>query len=310
MSQVPSGQPPAKPGYTKPCLSYARQVQLLQQRGLLVSDPTAAEQFLSHLNYYRFSGYCLAFEASRHQFIAGTTFGKVVETYQFDLTLRDLVTEALEVVEVDLRASIAYHFGQKYGAFGHTNSANFYTNYFRHADWLLRLQEEAQRSSEQFVTHFKNHYNQFPDLPIWIVMEVMSFGGLSQMVKGMLKPDQKAIAARFGLQPRVLRKATHHFTYVRNLCAHHSRLWDRVWAIKPELPAGTNWSRPLLPGNNKLFCTLLLLRQIMKRIPAVAAFAAEWKKRVEVHIANPPATVDPLNRMGLTANWNQHAVWQ
>jgi len=309
MSQASSGQPPAKPSFAKPWLSYANQVQLLQQRGLVVADPAAAEQFLSHLNYYRFSGYCLAFEASRHQFIAGSTFEQVVEAYQFDLTLRDLVTEALEVVEVDLRAASAYRFGQQYGAFGHTDQNNFYTAYFRHADWLLRLQEEAKRSSEQFVTHFKNHYNEFPDLPVWIAMEVMSFGALSQMVKGMDKSDQKAIGRRYGLQAHVLRKLTHHLTYVRNLCAHHSRLWDRVWAIKPELPAGKNWSVPLLPGNNKLFCTLLLLRQVMKGIPAVATFAAEWKKRVEAHIATPPATMDPLNRMGLTADWNQHPVW-
>jgi abortive infection bacteriophage resistance protein len=308
MSQASSGQPPAKPSFAKPWLSYADQVQLLLQRGLVVADPTAAEQFLSHLNYYRLSGYCLAFEDSRHQFVAGTTFEQVVEAYQFDLTLRDLVTEALEVIEVDLRAAIAYHFGQKYGAFGHTAPASFFKN-FHHGDWLDRLREEAQRSNELFVTHFKNNYSEFPDLPVWIVMEVMSFGGLSRMVSGMDKLDQRALGNRYGFQARVMWKTTHHLTYVRNLCAHHSRLWDRAWAIKPELPAGKNWTVPLLPGNNKLFCTLLLLRQIMKRIPAIATFASEWKDRVETHLGSPPSSADRFNRMGLTANWNQHPVW-
>ena len=308
MSQAHSGQPPAKPRFAKPWLSYAGQVQLLRQRGLVVADLAAAEQFLSHLNYYRFSGYCLAFEASRHQFHSGTTFEQVVEAYQFDLTLRDLVTEALEIVEVDLRTTIAYQFGKKYGAFGHAASANFF-NRFRHTKWLDRLQEEANRSSELFVTHFKNNYSEFPDLPIWIVTEVMSFGGLSRMVSGMHKHDQKAIAHRYGLQPRVLQKTTHHLAYVRNLCAHHSRLWDRTWAIKPELPAGKSWKTPRLLGNNKLFCTLLLLRQIMKRIPAVTDFATSWKARIEAHVANSPSTINPLAQMGLTSDWDRNPVW-
>lgn len=117
--------------FSKPWLSHAAQVQLLQQRGLTVADPQSAQQFLSHLNYYRFSGYCPAFELQRHNFIGGTTFEDVVAAYQFDLTLRDLLTEALEIVEVDLRASIAYQFGQRYGAFGHTDPAHFY-QYFSH----------------------------------------------------------------------------------------------------------------------------------------------------------------------------------
>ena len=81
--------------YQKGWLSYADQVQRLQQRGLVVSDLRKAEQFLSHLNYYRFNGYCLAFESQRHTFVAGTTFEQIVDAYQFDLSLRDLVTEAL-----------------------------------------------------------------------------------------------------------------------------------------------------------------------------------------------------------------------
>ena len=147
--------------YRKGWLSYADQVQLLQHRGLIVSDLRKAEQFLSHLNYYRFSGYCLAFESQRHTFVTGTTFEQIVDAYQFDLGLRDLVTEALEIIEVDLRAAIAYFFGQRYGAFGHTVATNFYVG-FGHTDWLLRLQEEAHRSSELFVTHFQRAYIEFP----------------------------------------------------------------------------------------------------------------------------------------------------
>jgi len=294
--------------FQKPWLSYADQVALLQQRALVVADVPAAERFLAHLSYYRFSGYCLAFESQRHQFVADTTFEQVVAAYYFDLILRDLITEALEVVEVDLRATVAYVFGRQHGPFGHADPSKFF-HHFHHQSWLDRLRKEAHRSSELFVTHFRNTYDEFPDLPIWIATEVMSFGGLSRMFSGMVKTDQKAVARRYGLQPRVLRSWMHHLVYVRNLCAHHCRLWDRVWAIKPELPAGKAWGPPHLLGNSHLFATLLLLRHLMSRIPAIGDFASQWQTRVTDHLTTLPATSNPLGRMGLTTNWNQHSVW-
>ncbi len=108
--------PPSLPPYQKPWLSYADQVQKLIDRGLTVADPALAARFLSHVNYYRFSGYCLAFEQQqRHTFAGRVTFVQVWDAYNFDLALRDLVTEALEVIEVDLRATIAYHLGRNQG---------------------------------------------------------------------------------------------------------------------------------------------------------------------------------------------------
>jgi len=106
-------------------------------------------------------------------------------SYDFDLALRDLVTEALEVLEVDVRAAVAYTFGQRYGAFGHVDPGNFY-DAFDHAEWLQQLQEEADRSKEQFIEHFRSTYAEYPDLPIWIAMEILSFGALSKMFHGML----------------------------------------------------------------------------------------------------------------------------
>ncbi len=81
--------------FSKPWLSYPDQVQLLQHLGLAVPDPQSAEQILSHLNCYRFSGYRLAFENELHNFNGGTTLDDVVAAYHFDLTLRDLLTAVM-----------------------------------------------------------------------------------------------------------------------------------------------------------------------------------------------------------------------
>ena len=224
--------------FNKPWLEYSQQVALLQGRGLTVSNPALAIQFLSHVNYYRLSGYCVTFEnGSRHTFVPGTTFEQLRYLYEFDFDLRDLLCEALEIIEVDVRTTVAHYFGKAYGPFGHTSSANFYHSpprlphrlthparpVFEHADWIAGLHKEVKRSKELFVEHHRNTYSDYPDLPLWIATEVMSFGTLSRMCEGMLVQDQRNIAAHYGVQRAVLLSWSHHLTVVRNHCAHHSK---------------------------------------------------------------------------------------
>ena len=303
MSSAPSTRP-----FNKPWLSCDDQLRLLRARGLAVADPVAAADFLSHVNYYRFSGYCLAFEQVRHRFLPGVTFEHIRQSYEFDRGLRNLLTEALEHVEIDFRAAVARHFGQKHGPFGHAHGASFFKT-FAHADWLARLRAEAERSRELFVLHFKANYAEFPDLPVWMATEVMTFGALSLMLKGMHRDDQRAIASRYRLQAYHLTSCLHHLAYVRNLCAHHSRLWDRVWAIKPDLPPGKAWGPPLLPSNERSFATLLLVYRLLQDCAAASLFAAEWRARVHAHLASLPAAPRSPERLGLTPGWRQHPLW-
>ncbi len=300
---------PSQPPYQKPWLSYQDQILLLQSRGMIITDLRAAIDFLKHVNYYRFSGFCLVFESCRHQFQSGVTFEQVKGAYDFDRILRDIVTEALEVVELDFRAIVAYHLGQKYGAFGHTKPANFFHR-FDHTSWMDKLHTEAERSNERFISHFKATYQGFPDLPVWVITEIMSFGALSWMCHNMLKQDQKAIAYHYRLQPRDWVSWLHHLTYVRNLCAHHSRLWDRIWSIKPQLPRAHAWQPPHLHGNNRLFATLLILNVLMKCCPTVADYADKWRSRVETLIEQPPMVANAFQLMGLTMNWKMHPLWK
>lgn len=311
--------PPTKQSFNKPWLAYNDQVALLQQRGLIVADVSSAAEFLSHVNYYRFAGYCLAFEAARHRFHPNVTFEQVRDAYEFDRILCDLLTEALEIIELDLRTAIAYQFGHNHGPFGHTDPSNFY-GHFQHQSfkdsgghwipgWIDKLHEEAKRSRELFVIHYEKTYSEFPDLPVWMATEVMSFGAISQMFSGMLRTDQKFVSARYGRQPRDLASWMHHLVYVRNLCAHHSRLWDRIWSIKPDLPAGKLWAPPLLPSNNRIFATLLILCSMLKRCPSMTVFASEWCLRVEGLLKHPPSAPNAENLMGLTADWKNHQCW-
>lgn len=296
------------PPYDKPWLSISEQVNRLASRGLVIDDRKAAEAMLWHLNYYRFSGYCLAFETNRHQFREGTKFGQVIAAYQFDVSLRDLLTEALEVIEVDVRASVAHCFGEKAGAFGYLDEKWFRPS-FDHDTWMKKVQEEVDRSSELFVAHFQSTYSQYPNLPFWIATEIMSFGAVSKVFGGLLDAYQKPISARYNMQKEDFASALHHLTYVRNVCAHHCRLWDRVWGIWPRLPAAKYWHPPLVPDAGRLFVTLLLTYRLLKRCSGQMLFANEWRRRFNALMRQPPETDGALKRMGMPNDWYKHPLW-
>ena len=302
--------PPPAPltPFSKPWLDYANQTGMLESRGLVIADRQAVESFLAHINYYRLSGYCLAFERNRHRFFPGTTFEQLRASYDFDLAIRDLLNEALEVIEVDLRTATAYHFGEAHGAYGHTLAISFFHR-FDHADWVDRLRAEVNRSKELFVRHFQRAYTGFPDLPIWVGTEVMSFGMLSRMLSGLLNADLANIARRYGIKAPTLKSWSHHLSYVRNLCAHHARVWDRVWSIKPDLPPMAEWRRPHLSGNDRLACTLLILYRILRRCPAIGTLATDWKMRVDALLLNPPTAPDALRNMGMTPLLTTNPLW-
>mgnify|MGYP001193182960 CR=1 FL=1 len=294
--------------YEKPWLSYEQQLDRLVERGVSVKDKAAAAVFLSHVNYYRFSGYCLAFEADRHAFIKGVTFDDIVGAYKFDVGLRDLLTEALEIIEIDFRTCLAYHFGKQYGPFGHVNRSNFHDD-FEHDEWLGHVREEVKRSKELFVEHFHESYIEYPDLPIWMLSETISFGTLSRMYRWMHKRDKREIAWRYGLQNANLSSILLHLGYVRNLCAHHCRIWDRVWSVKPEPPHGRMWERPTMPDNRHLFVTICLIRHLLKRCPSVDEFAREWRERVFARFSGLPSAPYALRKMGMYDEWQKHPAF-
>jgi abortive infection bacteriophage resistance protein len=139
--------------------------------------------------------------------------------------------------------------------------------------------------------------------------EVMSFGSVSKMFSGMMKADQKVIAQRFRLQPDDLHRWMHHLVYVRNLCAHHARLWDRVWAIKPSLPTAPAWQPPHVHNNGRVFVTLLILSYMLQRCMPTAAFVKEWRNRMTAHLNALPNAPNASTLLGFTRDWHKHPFW-
>jgi abortive infection bacteriophage resistance protein len=117
---------PTPTPFNKPPLSLPDQLQLLISRGLTVSDQAEASHYLTYIGYYRLSGYALPFQkggsgADRHDFKPGTTFTQILERYVFDRRLRLLVMDAVERIEVAIRAALSNAIAPQHGAHWYLN---------------------------------------------------------------------------------------------------------------------------------------------------------------------------------------------
>lgn len=313
--------------FSKPWLPVPDQIALLKKRRLVIEDASVAQVALMHVNYYRLSCYSYPFRATsrgNHIFPTGTRFADLLSLYRFDGRLRQTLAHAIAFVEIDLRAAIARQIAEAHGPFGHTTSRNFVQKpgtsrqrgsrppkrVVSHAKWLKRLREDARHSREEFVEHFRTTYDESPDLPIWMATELMTFGSLSKLIEMMLKPDLKPVAARYGLQPNVLISWSHHLTYVRNVCAHHSRLWDRIWSIPPAVRPGKDWTTSMVPTQKRLYVTLLILSYMLHQALPAADETGAWRTSVQALIDGCPLVPDARRKMGLPERWDHHPAWE
>jgi len=291
--------------YNKPSLSYQDQADQLLNRGLIANKAELIQRLIA-VSYYRLSAYWYPFKQPDNSFEANTTLEAVWRRYTFDRQLRLLVMDAIERAEITIRTGLAYELTQAHGPFGYLDIKNFpKVAAAVHKRLLDELHENAERSREAFVEHFKKTYDEFPDLPLWAATETMTFGQMLTMFRSCGKHIQKDIALLFQLTGNVLLSWLFTLNYVRNLCAHHYRLWNREIAIKPLIPHNDpRWHAPNAVSNNRTFAVLTLLRYLLWQ----TAPQSHWREMLYSVFDDYPEI--PLIDMGIPANWREHPLWK
>ncbi|GIK75850.1 MAG: abi family protein [Chloroflexota bacterium] len=320
--------------YNKPYLTFQQQLELLKSRGLGVTDDAAALSYLGRIGYYRLSAYWYSFRKSAllqdpatkkitvqrlDDFYPGYTFQQALELYVFDKRLRLLVLDAIERIEVAIRVDIAYQLGQ-HDQFAHTNGALLHGNFSkkvnpvtgltRHQEWLNKYNQVLARSKEDFVRHYKQKYG-LP-LPIWVSVEIWEFGMLSTFFQGMTVADKTAIAAKYGIPDwQVMETWLRALNFVRNVAAHHSRLWNKNLVDQPKLPKPGDIPEfaPLLGKpdiTSRLYVILCILIFFMRGICPNSSWPQRLREMLDQFPALPKQTIAD---MGFPADWETHAFW-
>lgn len=315
--------------YSKPWKSYEEQLALLIFRGMAVTDRAKALEYLQRIGYYRLSGYWYPFRErsgllvpldergckpagkkrkettiALDRFKAGATFENAVELYVFDKKLRLLAMDALERIEVALRVDISHTLG-RIDRFAYLRPELFHREFSqeldngkgvtRHHEWLSKHARLVGDSKEEFVRHNKTKYG-LP-LAIWVACEVWDFGTMSRLYAGMREQDQDTISVKYGIHNgRIFATWMRSLNYLRNLCAHHSRLWNRNTVVQPRLPPAAEvvWVAPFEnDGHLRARCFLLLC--IARHLLQVVNPNSSWPGRMKAHLENFP----DLDHLGL-----------
>lgn len=201
--------------FTKTHLDYDAQIELLVSRGMVITDRQTTVKKLEHISYYRLSAYFLPFQSKKDIFDPDTRFEEILRIYYFDKALRKIIFDAIETIEINIRANIAYNLSKHTGAFGYMDKENLNIKYTDYIQLIQTIHRETSRSKEAFVTHFKKQYHS-EILPVWMMVEIVSFSTLSKLFKA-LKAEHETMTYKLDLPPKVLKNWLHVINHIRNI---------------------------------------------------------------------------------------------
>ena len=239
--------------------TFKEQLEILKNRGLIINDETSALIILKEINYYRLSGYMLSFKTKDDLFLSNITFENVYSIYKLDKQLRLLLLDIIENIEIAFRTHISYHLAHKYGPIGYKNPKNFNDKEF-HNQFLSYLKENINKNKDkEFVEHHIKKYA--GEFPIWVVVEILSFGNLSKLFKNMRNEDKEMICETYYKIPfQYIQSWLHNLSYTRNVCAHYSRLYNKTFKVFPKF---SNRDKKLFKQTRRIFDTIFILKKLI-----------------------------------------------
>ena len=301
------------------------QIRILSERGMNV-DIDLARQWLRSVSYYRLSGYWYPYReqlqsaprtpARADSFVPGSTFSEVADLYEFDRKLRTLVHDGIERIEIALRTRVG-EWIVTHGPLAHQEK-NLFRPDFDHRTWLKTARRRIQRAegNNAAIRHYADKYEGYP---FWVLAETLDFADISKLYAGLPANAQHEISRSFGfiVEPMTLKRKhrknyytrdplarwCEQLTVVRNVCAHHGRLFNRNL-----LPVSTVAFRtidrlsPLPEGqSDKVFGALLVMGFMLHNISPGTSWATKLTNLV--HDDYEQLTLRSVTEMGFPPDW-------
>ena len=280
------------------------QITLLKSEGLIFMDEEKANHLLQNISLFRFKSYLKPFRLQNSKtFKPNSTFEAAYSLYKFDSELRKMICSELEKIEVSIRAQLSLTISQNAGIFWFTDSSNFKLKLL-HNNLLTTLKSELNRSDEEAIVDFRTKYtNDFP--PSWITFEISSFGTLSKLYSWLNSGlSRRQVASYYGLSDTVMISWLHSLVYIRNICAHHGRLWNKQMSINPIVPRKLKLPFVSIPKETKkLYYILSTILYFLQTVNPKNTFVSRFTQFIDKY-----PQVD-LNAMGFPKDWQQEPLW-
>lgn len=304
-----AGHPTNRPRlYQKPTETTEALIHKLRQRGLIINDETTARTALTFIGYYRLRGYCIPYYRMTEErkplpvepktFLPDTTLENVIELYEFDRKLRLIVLEQVQKVEIGLRTCLSEYMSAKYGCHWFMNLINLDNDYDYEGFF-----EQIRGSKETFIEHYKAKYDHPKYPPSWMITETLSFGAWSRVYKNLHHYDQKKIAEKFNIRSsEIMTSWFHTLSHLRNLAAHHNRIWNRSFKAFP--PGKLNGYEEHMSNPQTLYSRLVVLKYLSDQV----SWSDGLKNQLDSLMIDKPSCVT-WGKMGFVENWRSAALW-
>ena len=288
--------------FNKPASTASELIAFLRSKGLIINDSVYAEHCLKYIGYYRLKIYTRAFEIESplKRFKLGTTFGQILEVYDFDRNLRLHCLDAIERIEVALRSRLI-------NVMSHHGGAHFYyeERFFENKEAVTSMRKIGSKSNyHPSIDHYNRHYHTPHLPPIWCLTEASSFGDVSRLFANLELQYRKEIASDFGIAEGICVSWMRCLSTLRNICAHHGHLWNANLLVNAPVKA-KKYSRDM--DTPKVYSRLVIMCVLLKNIDPNDQYG--WKPMLKLLIENRPSTVS-LPSMGFPSDWRKRPVWR
>lgn len=298
--------------YAKPATTIQQQIQLLISRGMEINDVPEAEHFLRNISYYRLEGYWWPMQVDKinHTFKPNSRFEDVIALYNFDRELRLLLFDVIERIEIGLRTKLVYHLSHELNPWWF-EQPGFFKDRLKHRDVLISVDRELQQSKDIFIKeHYVKYHTDTRRPPAWKTLEVATFTTLSKLYSNLnssIKAKNLIAAELNTVNQSYLPSWLQSIAQIRNICAHHGRLWNKNLPGTPKLlpnpPAPWLVNVPPSTEFHKLYVHVCCMKYLMDVIspghhltPKLAALFTKF------------TNVD-LHAMGFYSGWLQEPLW-
>ena len=232
--------------FKKTALNINEKITFLKNKWLIFNDEKNEKVELSHIWYFRLSWYLKYFQKKNNYFFEWTTFKKVVDLYNFDRELRLLTIDAIEKIEISIKAHINDYMSEKFEIFWYLDEKLFLLNTDKkreiYTKLLLKIDNIKQKSGSIFIKHYFDKYDE-KNLPSWMLFEELTIWELSNIFRLLKNEYKQKIADNYWVYQLDLQIWLHLLVNIRNISAHHWRLWNKEYNIKPRIKDKVLWKK-------------------------------------------------------------------
>lgn len=155
------------------------QVRILSNRGMEFKDEELAKSYLQRISYFRLKYYWIdMIDEEVDDFKKDSSFEAVIERYEFDRELRQILFKAIEMLEIGLRTKIITSISIAIGSGLWYLNKDLFENTDYHEDFVLDLKYEFGRSTEPFAWEYIRDHNDWNEESLegdnpdaWMILE-------------------------------------------------------------------------------------------------------------------------------------------